>query len=202
MRTSIVLVSLSCAFGLKATPLSVDYTTTLASYVITEMRECECAESYPLDRPSLIDGQPGSILLVVSGGMPPYSINWHTAVASSGTRVIVWPGMHRVTVIDAVGERVTRSIHVGQTSRTIHPECPPCPEVEPNIIAVAKPTVGAAAKASTPQFKRRILTDAEEVKRSNIGNEDAGRRTARTTERTGGQGGDQRRLLRNAPQRR
>lgn len=202
MRTTIVLASFSCALGLQATPLSVEYITADASYVITEMRVCECAESYPLDRPSLIDGQPGSILLVVSGGTPPYSINWHTAVASSGTRVIVRPGMHRVTVIDAVGERVTRSIHVGQTSRTVRTECPPCPEVEPRVVAGAKPVVAKSAKASKPQFKRRVLTEHPEVKRSNVGNGDAGRRRARATERTGGGGGDQHRPLRTAPQRR
>ena len=202
MRTTILLASFSGALGLQADPLRVDYSTTGASYVITEACDCESAEGYPVVRQPAVENQPGFISLVVSGGTPPYDINWHTEVMTGGSRVIAWPGMHRVTVIDAVGERVTRSIHVGQTSRTIPPECPPCPEVEPNIIAVAKPTVGAAAKASTSQFERRILTDAEEVKRSNIGNGDAGRRTARTSERTGGQGGDQRRLLRNAPQRR
>lgn len=201
MRTLIVFASFGCVWGLQATPLSVDYVTSGASYVITEACECESAEGYPVARQPAIDGKPGSISLILSGGTPPYEINWHTAVAASGARVIVWPGMHRVTVVDAVGERVTRSIHVGQTSRTVHPDCPPCPETEPNIIAVAKPIVGTTAKASTPQFERRILTDQEEVKRSNNGNGDTRRRTARTPERTGGQGGGERRLVRTAQQR-
>jgi hypothetical protein len=202
MRTTILLASFSGVLGLQANPLRVDYSTAVASYVITEACECESAEGYLVARQPSAEGEPGTISLAISGGTPPYSVNWHTAVSASGVRINAWPGMHRVTVIDAVGERVTRSIHVGQTSRTVHPDCPPCPETEPNIIAVAKPIVGTTAKASMPQLERRILAEQKEVERSSPGNGDAGRRTVRTTERTGGQGGRERRPFRTAQQRR
>lgn len=72
---------------------------------------------------------PGSASAAVSGGVPPYRYDWHGLMADASV-CSVMPGMVRVTVTDAEGNSVTRSAHVGSTTRTIPPPCGTQPLIE------------------------------------------------------------------------
>lgn len=68
---------------------------------------------------------PGSVMVSASGGVPPYRYDWHGRMAD-GSVCSAMPGQVRVTVMDAMGRSVMRSVHVGET-RSVLPA--PCGEV-------------------------------------------------------------------------
>ncbi|HEY0978041.1 MAG TPA: hypothetical protein VGE21_11290 [Flavobacteriales bacterium] len=87
--------------------------------LIVERCECQGAPdrgelSWVVDRKVT----PGSLTLNISGGAPPYRILGvdTTLMVVDGYRS-VQAGTHRITVIDARGERVTRTVNVGISRR-------------------------------------------------------------------------------------
>jgi hypothetical protein len=59
---------------------------------------------------------PGSVSLMISGGVPPYQIIWHEHPWVSITHMSAMPGVHRVTVVDAEGTRVNATALVTSIS--------------------------------------------------------------------------------------
>jgi hypothetical protein len=68
---------------------------------------------------------PGSVMVLVRGGVPPYRYDWHGLMAD-GSVCSAMPGRVRVTVSDATGRAVTRVVNVRER-RTVLPA--PCGEV-------------------------------------------------------------------------
>jgi hypothetical protein len=76
---------------------------------------------------------PGSVMVSVSGGVPPYRYDWHGLMAD-GSVCSVMPGTVRVTVSDATGRSVTRTAHVGAQQRVLPAPCGEVPLVtEPSV---------------------------------------------------------------------
>ncbi len=74
---------------------------------------------------------PGTVMVSVNGGVPPYRYDWHGLMADASVCSVL-PGMVRVTVTDAEGSSVTRSAHVGSRSRTLPSPCGNTPLTEQN----------------------------------------------------------------------
>ncbi len=66
---------------------------------------------------------PGSVEVAVEGGTPPYRYDWHGMPEATCSAVSAMPGMVRVTISDAEGRHVTRSVYVGQVSKTLATTC-------------------------------------------------------------------------------
>lgn len=162
---------------LLAARLQVQYITTMA--FVTTIQPCEedVSERYV---PRTVVTQPGSINLRITGGTPPYSIQWHDG-SGIGICASAMPGRRTVTVIDALGERVTRSIHVGRSHRTVQLHCPE-PTNNERVVSASecKPAVKKLKPIGTPPRKLK----AERLLDNGLSTEGGGR-VVRTDRRKG-----------------
>ena len=187
MKALLLPALLTLAPMVQAARLQVDHHTAKAH--VTLVRPCSCNGN---NHQRSVSGEqemrtfPGSISLDISGGVAPYDITWHTQPWLGGAVFIAEPGMHRVTVVDAVGERITRSIHVGKSWRYLSAQCPE-PQGTPAALPAASTGTVPSVGIEKPRV-RRIITDKEERKLSNGGNGNGGaERRVKNTNGTGSQ---------------
>lgn len=105
--------------------LKIQVLVSRAQELVTE--RCTCAEA-PLYREAQwsVHRQttPGRLDIRVSGGTPPYRfIGADPDVDRKGYYHRVMPGKQVITVVDALGERASRTVHVGKGQRYRRIDC-------------------------------------------------------------------------------
>ncbi|MEO8069472.1 MAG: hypothetical protein ABI599_17375 [Flavobacteriales bacterium] len=162
MRALLIPALLLLAPLADASNLTVDVRTVKAHATLVRPCHCSGAER-SVSVPQEMRTFPGSIALDVSGGVAPYRIIWHAYPWLGGEVFIADAGMHRVTVVDANGESVTRSIHVGKKWSYVKRKCP---DVD-NVRLVTHPTKRAPETAAIKPEKIavfRLISDMEPKK--------------------------------------
>lgn len=204
MRSIIIIGALLIAGAAQAKKLDVAVFSTPGMSVTEDL--CGCWPSMD-SRPMAFEGRfssrtyPGSVSLDVTGGVAPYQVTWHEGLSTSFLHVSAMPGLYHVTIDDAAGTRITRSVHVGTVRSYIRRPCLPQKEekvVEPNC---ENQKGVQAEKRPDPNVPRHPWTDKEVTERFGRTGGDRGEPSHRGDRwgDSGGSGGSDRGVVNSRP---
>lgn len=145
MKTLLVFPALALAMPAIGARLQVDCATTKAVQTITYDCPRLVMERGGRDA-EMLTTSGGMVRLDISGGTPPYSVSWDGEIGGGGSCFVSMPGRRTVTVVDAAGNRVTRTVHIGTVRRVVRRPCPPDQEDAQPVKVVPDDTVEVKAR--------------------------------------------------------